>query len=272
MGRSKARLALMVRLWPLGRVMDRLAQWPLLATLLRPWYSPAGNEAIIIPVQEAVRGTESVVLPLPLLAPLIEQASARVILDECLCRRAEDCQAHPHGPGCLFLGDGAAQIDPELGRPATVAEVLAHAQQAMGRGLTPLVVHSSFDAWMLDIPYHRMLAVCFCCDCCCTVRQGLRHGPRAFWDTVVRLPGLAVAVGAGCSGCGQCVAVCPVGAVSVQGGVARIAEVCKGCGRCAAICPESALRLQLDTEGDVLERLLARIKRRTDIGSRSTLE
>lgn len=54
---------------------------------------------------------------------------------------------------------------------------------------------SSFDAWLLDIPYRRAIAVCFCCDCCCSVRQGLRLGPAAFWETVVRLPGLSVTPG-----------------------------------------------------------------------------
>ena len=97
-------------------------------------------------------------------------------------------------------------------------------------------------------------------------------GSGAFWDTVVRLPGLVVIVAGGCTGCDRCVAACPVGAIAVSDGTARIAEVCKGCGRCVAVCPEGVIGLQLDTEEAVLERLPARIKRRTDIGSPSALE
>jgi ferredoxin len=152
-----------------------------------------------------------------------------------------------------------------LGRAADVEEAMAHMRRAMEAGLTPLVVHAAFDAWLVGIPYHRMLAVCFCCDCCCTIRHGLRLGPPAFWDTVVRLPGLAVEVGDGCTGCGSCLDVCPVRAIALKDGCARVGEQCKGCGRCVAACPSGAITLRVDEDTDVLGNLLARIERRTAI-------
>jgi UDP-glucose 4-epimerase len=255
-----------MKLWPLGKIGDRLANAPLLSPLLRGCYGADGNEAIIIPVQEAVRGTESVVLPLSLLGPLIERASARTILNECLCRRGEGCRTYPRDIGCLFLGEGAAQIDAAVGRPVDEGEALDHARRAMNAGLVPLVVHAAFDAWMLGIPYKRMLAICFCCDCCCSVRQGLRLGPPAFWETVVRLPGLKVVVGQDCTGCGTCLEVCPAAAIDVIGGRAQVGEACKGCGRCVAACPNGAITMQLSEEVDVLARLLARVEARTEIG------
>ena len=266
MSRSRLRFEIVMRLWPWGSVLNRLGSLPGLGSWLRPCFSAEGNEAIIIPVQEAVRGLESVVLPFPLLTPLIERASRRTILNECLCRRGEDCQAFPQGIGCLFLGDGAAEIDPSLGREASVTEGLAHAQRAMDAGLVPLVVHSSFDTWVLGIPYHRALAVCFCCDCCCSIRQGLRLGPPAFWDTVHRLPGLEIEVGPACTGCGLCLDTCHVGAISLDSERAQVDATCKGCGRCVTICPEGAITLRLAEDMDILGRLLARIERRTDIG------
>ena len=78
--------------------------------MLQPFYQPAANQAIIIPVHETVSGTESVALPFPLLAPLVELASARFVVDACLCRSAEGCRNYPADIGCLFLGDGAARI------------------------------------------------------------------------------------------------------------------------------------------------------------------
>ncbi len=277
-----------MRLWSLGKALNRLGNQPLLGPLLRPCFDAEGHEAIILPVQEVVRGTESVVLPFPLLTALVERASARFVLNECLCRRGEGCQTYPRELGCLFLGDGAAKIDPVRGRLVDVAGALAHTRRAMDEGLVPLIVHASFDAWLLDIPYRRMLAVCFCCDCCCTVRHGLRLGPPAFWNTVVRLPGLALTVGPECTRCGLCLDVCYVGALSLDGsgskdpsagrGAVQISEQCKGCGRCVAACPEGAIRLHLDearvpsggpeypSGGDILSRLLARIEQRTDIG------
>lgn len=266
MSRARQTYNLIAKLWPLGKVANILGSRPVLSSLLRPCFSTKDNEAIILPVHEAVQGTESVVLPFQLLTPLIEQASARTLLAECICRRGERCQTYPREPGCLILGDGAAQVDPAIGHRASVEEALAHAQQAMGAGLVPLVVHSSFDAWILSIPYRRMLAVCFCCDCCCTVRQGLRLGPSAFWDTVVRLPGLEVDISPACTGCGECAGVCHVGAISLDDGGTHIGKRCKGCGRCAAVCPVGAITLRVAEGVDMRDRLLARIERRTAIG------
>jgi UDP-glucose 4-epimerase len=254
-----------MKLWPLGKIGNLLADVPLLSPLLRRYYSGDENEAIIIPVQETVRGTESVVLPRPLLEPLIASASARSILNECLCRRGEGCSVYPLEIGCLFLGEGAAQIDAALGRPAGRDQALDHVQQAIAAGLVPLVVHAAFDAWMLGIPYKRMLAICFCCDCCCSVRQGLRLGPPAFWETVIRLPGLKVVVSEDCTGCGTCVQVCPARAVRLVAGRAAITEACKGCGRCVAACPGGAIAMHLAKEVDVVAQLLARVEARTEI-------
>jgi UDP-glucose 4-epimerase len=264
--RSRHFYKLLVKLWPAGKIVNQLAVQPVLGPLLRPCFSADSNEAIIIPVQEAVRGTESVMLPFPLLTPLVSQASARTILNECMCRRAEGCRAHPQEFGCLFLGDGAAKIDRSMGRQASVDEAMAHVQRALETGLVPLVVHAAFDAWMLDIPYRRTLAICFCCDCCCTVRQGLRLAPPAFWDTVVRLPGLTVIASPACTGCGLCAEVCHIGAISLDGGAAQISDSCKGCGRCAIVCPAEAITVGVAEEVDVLDRLMGRIERRTDIG------
>jgi ferredoxin len=265
MSRSRHIVNLVMALWPWGKALNRAGNWPVVGSLLRPCFGAEGNEAIIIPVQETVHGTESVVLPFALLAPLVERASARFILGECLCRRGENCQTYPHDIGCLFLGDGAAQIAPALGREASAGDAMAHVQAAMDAGLVPLVVHSSFDTWLLGIPYHRSLAICFCCDCCCSIRQGLRLGPPAFWDTVMRLPGLTLEVGSGCTGCGACAAACPVGAVTLVNGLARIGEPCKGCGRCVDACPAGAIRFRMAAEVDALDWLLRRVEQRTDI-------
>jgi UDP-glucose 4-epimerase len=265
-GHSPLTYTVIAKIWPLGKVLNQLGNWPLVGPALRPLlFGSASNEAIIIPVQEAVRGTESVVLPYPLLAALAERASTRFIKNACLCRQGERCRTYPRDLGCLFLGDGAAEINPALGRLATADEALAHAGRAMAAGLVPMVVHASFDAWMLGIPYRRMLAVCFCCDCCCTVRQGLRLGPQTFRDTVLRLPGLTVEAGPDCTGCGTCVDVCSVQAISLVDGRARMGEQCKGCGRCAAACPAGAITLHLADDVDVLAGLLTRIEQRTDI-------
>ena len=46
-----------------------------------------------------------------------------------------------------------------------------------------------------------------------------------------------------CTGCGACVEVCPVGAIALVDGKARVdEELCTGCGACVDACPEGAIQ------------------------------
>jgi len=269
-GRSTVFYNTLMRLWPLGKVVYWLGNRPLVGPFLRPLFDALDAEAIIIPVQEAVRGGENVALPYPLLSSIVEHASHRFLMNECLCRRGAGCETYPHNLGCLFLGEGVTEINPAQGCLVDTDEALAHVRIAMELGLVPLVVHSTFDAWSLGIPYRQMLGICFCCDCCCAVRQGLRLGPPAFWEAVRRLPGLTLEVSGACASCGNCADVCYVQAVAVDNGRARIdLAQCKGCGRCITVCPTGAISLRMDESVDTLARVLARIDLRTDIGRSS---
>ncbi len=50
---------------------------------------------------------------------------------------------------------------------------------------------------------------------------------------------------AACTGCGACVEVCPVEAISIEGKKARIDAVrCIGCGVCVGECPMEAIRVE----------------------------
>lgn len=266
MGRSTYTFNTLTKLWPLGKVVYWMGSRPVLGSLLQPLFNALDHESILIPVNQIVHGTESVVLPYPLIEPLVARASKRFVMDRCMCRQGENCSTYPHDIGCLFLGDGVGQINPKMGRMVTVDEALAHAERAMDAGLMPSVVHTAFDAWMLGVPYRQMLGICFCCECCCAVWQGLRWGPPSFRETVVRLPGLEVSVGEGCTGCGACLDVCCVQAISLHGDRVSVDNRCKGCGRCVNVCPTGALALRMDDTVDVLGHMLTRIERRTRIG------
>jgi heterodisulfide reductase subunit A len=70
--------------------------------------------------------------------------------------------------------------------------------------------------------------------------------------TMSRVPGgklgHAVADAAACTGCGNCVAVCPYGACRLQRtgnrSVSRVIKVrCKACGSCISVCPNGAMQM-----------------------------
>lgn len=257
----------LMTLWPLSRLAYWLGNRRMLRPLSHVFFRAMDSEAIIIPVHETIANPESVVLPYPVLGSLVRSTETRFLMNHCMCRRGENCQTYPQDFGCLYLGEGSTRIAPSMGRLVDEEEAIAHIKRGMDLGLIPLVVHTPFDALALGIPYRRMLGICFCCDCCCTVRQGLRIGPPAFWDIVVRLPGLAVEVNGACTGCGACLDACYVHAVSLTNGRAYIDEdLCKGCGRCLVVCPTAAIALRMDERVDPMGQLMQRITRRTDLG------
>ncbi len=45
-----------------------------------------------------------------------------------------------------------------------------------------------------------------------------------------------------CSGCGDCLVVCPVGAITIEDGTSHIdPETCIGCGLCQGVCSYDAI-------------------------------
>lgn len=256
-------------LWKLAKVERFFHRLPILRRWLKPSLdvSLEDNHAVMIPVQQNISGGESVVLPYQVLTPLIKAATGHLILNQCPCRTAENCHTAPHSFGCLYLGEAVRSVPEGIGQQSSIQQALAHLEQGIQLGLVPMIVHASFDAELLSLPYDRILAICFCCDCCCTVRSHLRLGRSTFDDTIQRLPGLSVTISDTCIGCGSCLERCPVHAIRLENGQAVIDQsVCKGCGLCISVCQVDAPRLKFEEAEQSLEALYDRIRQRTDIG------
>jgi ferredoxin len=214
----------------------------------------------IVPVNQVIQRGKSMALPLEVLTALFQRASRFKRSPVCICRQAFNCQTYPHGVGCIWLGDRVPEMDPYWGEEISYEEALNHAKNAIGLGLVPTIIH---DSTMV-----RLLAVCFCCDCCCDVRLGLKIGPKAFWDRVMAPPGVTPAIDESCNLCGACIeeGICHVMAVSLGETRAEIdRERCVACGRCAEVCPQRAITFQIDPDTDVVEMLVSSIAERTDI-------
>lgn len=267
MGRTKWVYNLLLRLWPLYKVGLWLGKQPVIGRLLNPVFSSKIHQVTMIPVNESISQGTRTVLPYSLLQRLVEQASARFIMEECACRIHEGCEKYPINLGCLFLGDGSTRIHPSLGRLCSVEEANMHIQHSMDEGLYPLIVHTVIDALTLGIPYKRMLTVCFCCECCCAVHNGLRQGPTSLLRVVQRLPGLRVSIEEGCMECGDCLAKCPINALTITDHRIEISEDCKGCGICVESCPYGAIRMEIEGEQDILSGFFERVKSYADISA-----
>lgn len=97
----------------------------------------------------------------------------------------------------------------------------------------------------------RVNFICNCCGCCCEAMIAARR--FAIFNPVHTAPFLPVVEASTCTGCGKCVAACPVSALTLiavhdptarSRNVAHIdPELCLGCGVCVRTCAKASLSL-----------------------------
>ena len=247
------------QIYPTRFLVARATRAPVLGPVLSRWLFD-GDRMVYLPenrvleIHHPIDLPENVVLPSQVVDHFIREANVHWLMDTCLCRQAEGCTDYPIDLGCLFLGEAARDINPQLGRRVTREEALAHAQRCREAGLVHLIGRNKLDSMWLGVgPGDRLLTICHCCPCCCLYGV-LPHLAEHLQGKVTRMPGVQVTVSEACVGCGACTRdVCFVDAIRLVDGRAVIDEGCVGCGRCVEVCPVGAIETIVEDDQFVQE-------------------
>lgn len=213
-----------------------------------------------ISLNKKVTTTESsVALPSHVVNHFIEEANYLWVMNFCICRVSSNCHSHQQSLGCLFLGEAAMDIDPELGRIVTKEEAKQHIALCTSDGLVHLAGRNKLDTLWLDVgPGNKLMTICNCCDCCCLWKMIPKLSP-AIADKVQAMPGIEVSISPDeCLACGKCSDHCFVEAISYneKNDHYQISTECRGCGRCITICPNEAINISITNENYINDTII----------------
>jgi len=248
--KEKILVRLINKFFPQRFRLADLTNYPLIGDLFDKLFFEEDNmfyltKDSVIELNRTIEMPDNYVLPSKIVDHFIEEANHHWIMDFCICRKSDRCEDYPIELGCLFLGEAAKDINPELGRAVTEKEALEHVKECREAGLVHLIGRNKLDPVWLDVsPGKKLMTICNCCPCCCLWKM-LPDLRRDISGKVKKLPGVEIKVNESCVGCGKCTEVCFVDAIRVEEGRAVIKEDCRGCGRCVEVCPEEAIEIRI---------------------------
>jgi len=214
---------------------------------------PAGDvRAVQLELNIPLDSPETAVSPTRSVYALVDKYGAvnEIALMHCFCREwkrmvDEPCRLDVPSEACMVIGNLSRHVvDIGIGRSITKEKALALIEDLQRKGAVHQIFYSGDD---IDRPE---MAICNCCWDCCGVFGSYNRGIiplrlKSFYTA--RISDVE-----SCTGCGICAGYCPVGAISVDNGKARIrSEKCIGCGQCELQCPEGAAALEF-AERDVI--------------------
>jgi UDP-glucose 4-epimerase len=253
--------------WPITWTSARMTKIPVLGKLLAvvttPLFSGKNLNISYIPINKEVKGAESSFLPEKVVEVLIRQSSHRVIINRCTCRDACGCKNHPIEYGCTLLGEGTKEIDPRIARHVSVDEAIEHFHKTLEDGLIPQTGRVRIDNFIWGVKDRgKLLTLCHCCTCCCTILKSGRYWPEKAADSIVKLEGLTVdVIEDKCVQCGKCIDECFMDAIKLTcGRIVHDQEKCKGCGICASVCKEKAISVEIASVESAVNEIYGRIK------------
>lgn len=183
----------------------------------------------VIPINRTL-DAQSRVLVYEDAARLVEEAGSIAVVP-CVCRKSQKLCERPVEV-CIQLNRGAEYtLKRGTGRRIDRSEALALLKKAEEAGLVHMVENRSGMG----------NAICNCCPCCCEM---LRYASNAKTAGVLAPSRFIARVDEiACTSCGECADICPVRAIDMNDGPARVGDGCIGCGLCAASCPAGAITL-----------------------------
>ena len=138
----------------------------------------------------------------------------------------------------------------------TAASLIKHGHARRvdeGEGLE--LLHQAYENHLVQFGENvreQVNFICNCCGCCCEAMIAARR--FAMLNPVHTTNFIPEIEGESCNGCGKCVNVCPVEAMSLISAndphrpkmkLARLEEdLCLGCGLCVRSCPEDSIHLE----------------------------
>jgi NAD-dependent dihydropyrimidine dehydrogenase PreA subunit len=190
-----------------------------------------------IPATPSFETESHAVFPFEMMEEVIQRVSV-IALVHCPCRVTahligkKRCD-HPT-ENCIKYDELAEYlIEKGIGKEISKPEALDVIKKSEEAGLVHLV----------DNAREGIKHTCNCCGCCCwsvgTIRR--KRIPR---DVLMATYFLRETDKERCTGCGQCVEICPVNVIKMEGDFPVVdREWCIGCGVCAIPCPSSAIKL-----------------------------
>jgi len=189
-----------------------------------------------IPISESIEDTKQGVYSQHMMEEVIKNARA-FALGHCPCRVShsllgQGCD-HPTDV-CLKFNDIAEfLIEKGLAKEISREEAFKVIQRCEEIGLVHFVDNAGGDI------QHN----CNCCGCACwnvgPIKR--REVPR---DLIMATYFLRTTNADECSGCGECVDICPVDAVKIENDIPFVdLDWCIGCGLCVKKCPNDAIKM-----------------------------
>jgi ferredoxin len=187
----------------------------------------------VIPINQAVKN-DLEIRPYESAAGIVAAMQAWGVID-CICRQqkaliGQPC-AHPLD-NCMVFSDrpGAFDHDSQV-RALTQEQALETLRQAAEAGLVHSVSNNQRGTWY----------ICNCCTCSCGLLRGVAELGLA--DVVAKSPFILQVDENRCQACGNCIAACQFGALTMQLTASLDPRRCVGCGVCVPNCPDQALAL-----------------------------